>query len=120
MLFLYILLLQNLTSQINTILQDKDKLRKKAQLKRTPFTVFGKSNQQQVQRSEHDAHLNDYDEEIYDDSDFYQQLLKEVIESGSADIDPLTYAKYLAESSKLRKKAKKQMDKKATKNKKLE
>lgn len=29
------------------------------------------------------SHLNDYDEEIFDDGDFYQQLLREVIETGS-------------------------------------
>ncbi|KAJ2994022.1 hypothetical protein HDV02_001909 [Globomyces sp. JEL0801] len=48
------------------------------------FKVINQSSQIEadiIQGEVKDKHLNDYDENIYDDGDYYQQLLKELIES---------------------------------------
>ena len=66
------------------MLGDKQRLVKRTQLKRTDFHVLGKPSQSPVGVSSvnegHDIHLRTYDEEIFDDSDFYHQLLRDVIE----------------------------------------
>ena len=65
------------------VLKDKDRLLRRTQLKRTSFNVLGKpSNVQEGVTSGNEdstvpqpnAHLRDYDEEIFDDSDFYHQV----------------------------------------------
>ena len=39
-------------------------------------------------------HLKDYDTEIFDDSDFYHQLLRELIEKKTSDInDPVALSR---------------------------
>uniref|UniRef100_A0A2M4AJH3 Putative apoptosis antagonizing transcription factor/protein transport protein n=1 Tax=Anopheles triannulatus TaxID=58253 RepID=A0A2M4AJH3_9DIPT len=61
-----------------------------------------------------------YDEEIYEDSDFYHQLLRELIEYKTNTTDsPQEIANKLAELQKLRNKMKKNVDTKATKGRKI-
>ena len=68
------------------VLQDRDRLVRRTQLKRTSYKVLGKpsnvpegvtsGNEDSVlpPPPEPNAHLRDYDEEIFDDSDFYHQV----------------------------------------------
>lgn len=80
--------MQSITAQIKQVLLDKERLRKRTQLKRTSYRIIGKRKQTNTNNNNNtnakaaDTHLNDHDEEIFDDSDFYQQILKEVVEMG--------------------------------------
>ncbi|XP_073229798.1 protein AATF-like [Porites lutea] len=113
-------------AQINHILSDKDRLIKRTQLKRSAYRVLGKSEEGQRQNMESseeqsDVHLRDYDPEIFDDDDFYHQLLREFIEqrtSGSTG-NPIEMGRQWLELQKLRRKVKKKVDTKASKGRKI-
>ncbi|CAH3028593.1 unnamed protein product [Porites evermanni] len=113
-------------AQINHILSDKDRLIKRTQLKRSAYRVLGKSEEEQRQNMESseeqsDVHLRDYDPEIFDDDDFYHQLLREFIEqrtSGSTG-NPIEMGRQWLELQKLRRKVKKKVDTKASKGRKI-
>ncbi|KAI4488671.1 hypothetical protein M0802_011379 [Mischocyttarus mexicanus] len=67
----------NTIERIEFALSDKAKLLKMTQLKRSEYNVIGKS----VTASNDDNKpIEEYDPEIYDDDDFYSQLLKDLIE----------------------------------------
>ena len=53
-------------------MEDTARLVKRSQLKRSQYKVLGKP--QASCDVSHDAHLRDYDEEIFDDGDFYHQV----------------------------------------------
>ncbi|KAJ3307650.1 hypothetical protein HDU76_004469 [Blyttiomyces sp. JEL0837] len=76
---------------------------------------------QQKRRQAMDSHLSTYDEEVFDDGDFYQQLLKELIESRMDNDDPLLMSIKWAELKQMqnRQKKKRQVDTKASKGRKL-
>ncbi|KAJ2552731.1 rRNA-processing protein bfr2, partial [Coemansia sp. RSA 1933] len=88
---------QGIMHQLEQLLSGKDRLVERTQLKRTECNVIGKeSNDDDDDDSEDekrkesssvavDAHLKDTDAEIFDDTDFYQQLLRELIESRMVD-----------------------------------
>ena len=41
-----------------------------------------------------DGNIKDYDEEIYDDDDFYHQMLRELIEKKTTDVnDPVALSR---------------------------
>lgn len=47
-------------------------------------------------------HLRNHDAEIFDDSDFYHQQLRELIERKTADIeDPVAISRYIGDDSEL-------------------
>ena len=55
-------------------MEDKARLVKRSQLKRSQYKILGKPlGSCDVS---HDAHLRDYEEEIFDDGDFYHQVRK--------------------------------------------
>ena len=60
-------------------MQDTPRLVKRSQLKRSQYKVLGKPQPQGSCDVSHDAHLRDYDEEIFDDGDFYHQVCDHVI-----------------------------------------
>ncbi|CAG2117637.1 unnamed protein product, partial [Medioppia subpectinata] len=64
---------------------------------------------------------NEVDAEIFDDDDFYHQLLRELIESktGSQANDPMILSKKWLEIQKLRNKIKRKVDTKASKGRKI-
>ncbi|KAJ1903883.1 rRNA-processing protein bfr2, partial [Coemansia sp. IMI 209127] len=89
---------QGIMHQLEQVLAGKDRLVERTQLKRTECKVIGKDNDEddvspedgEEKRKESssvavDAHLKDTDAEIFDDTDFYQQLLRELIESRMVD-----------------------------------
>ncbi|XP_015764097.1 PREDICTED: protein AATF-like, partial [Acropora digitifera] len=113
-------------AQINHILSDKERLIKRTQLKRSAYRVLGKSKKEEKSEAlpsedQSDLHLKDYDPEIFDDDDFYHQLLRQFIEqktSGSSD-NPLEMGRQWLELQKLRKKVKRKVDTKASKGRKI-
>ena len=68
-----------------------------------------------------DRHLNNYDVEIFDDNDFYQQLLRELIEARMVDTDdPIAQGmRWAAKKAAESKKKKRAVDRKASKGRKL-
>ncbi|KAJ2845340.1 rRNA-processing protein bfr2, partial [Coemansia erecta] len=87
---------QGIMHQLEQILAGKDRLVERTQLKRTECKVIGKDDndvspkEDKEKRKESssvavDAHLKDTDAEVFDDTDFYQQLLRELIESRMVD-----------------------------------
>ncbi|XP_008568029.1 PREDICTED: protein AATF [Galeopterus variegatus] len=68
------------------------------------------------------AHLKDLDEEIFDDDDFYHQLLRELIERKTSSLDPndqVAMGRQWLAIQKLRSKIHKKVDRKASKGRKL-
>lgn len=70
---------QSTLHQIQAVLADTSRLVRRSQLKRTAYTVIGKGEDSKSE--------DNYDLEIYDDLDFYQQLLKEFIDSRMVNND---------------------------------
>ncbi|XP_060070017.1 protein AATF-like [Ylistrum balloti] len=117
---------QSALKQIEQILGDKERLIKRTQLKRSVFRVLGtveNADQEEItpdkQISTDLDNLKNYDPEIFDDSDFYHQQLRELIERKAADTDnPVALSRHWLEIQKLRKKVKKNVDTKASKGRK--
>ncbi|XP_014662168.1 PREDICTED: protein AATF-like [Priapulus caudatus] len=133
---------QSVLTQVQLILADKDRLVKRTQLKRSSYRVIGKADsaasggeaeqedaEEAAARGEEgervvaacrDAHLKEYDAEIFDDDDFYHQLLRELIERKTADVtDPVALSRQWLQIQKLRSKVKKKVDTKASKGRKV-
>ncbi|KAM6315719.1 protein AATF isoform 2-T2 [Podargus strigoides] len=79
---------RSILTQIDHILMDKERLLRRTQIKRSVYTVLGKQEQESppvpeslpensevLPQSESNRHLKDIDEEIFDDDDFYHQLM---------------------------------------------
>lgn len=119
---------QNILSQIESSMSDKSGLIKRTQLQRSDYKVLGKVNvevdkeQEEVDTGKKpDRHLNTYDAEIFDDQDFYQQQLRELIESRMVDTDdPMAIGmRWAARKQTEQKKKKKVIDRKASKGRQL-
>jgi len=115
---------QSIVAQIEQLLTDKDRLVKRTQLKRSDFKSLGKQEEEKKEdETEHvDEHLANYDTEIFDDTDFYQQLLKELIESRMSETDdPIALSMKWATFKALQQKNKKKkvVDTKASKGRKI-
>ncbi|CAG9765724.1 unnamed protein product [Ceutorhynchus assimilis] len=115
----------SVTSQIEHILSDKEKLRKRTQLKKSEFKILGqKDSSESILESNEDngdvKQAEEYNSEIFDDSDFYHQLLRELIEVKSADItDPVQLGRQWIQLQNLRSKMKRKIDTRATKGRKI-
>jgi len=113
---------QSTVIQINNVLTDKDRLVQRTQLKRKRIDVLGK---EKLPEPEHGADIpEEYDPEIFDDGDFYQQMLRTLIESGLAGgegdaMDSVAFAKQLAHAQKKLLKKRRKVDTKASKGRKL-
>lgn len=115
--------------QISFLLSDRDKLIKRTQLKRSDYDIVGHKcqpveeiignnddNQMTKDRKENDEYLP----EIFDDTDFYHQLLRELIECKSADIsDPVQLSRQWIALQQMRSKMKRKVDTKATKGRRI-
>ncbi|PNF25298.1 Protein AATF [Cryptotermes secundus] len=122
--------------QIEQILSNRQRLIQRSQLKRQSFIILGQQlvPQQQQQESTEGAvtyidannlktdqeQCREYYTEIYDDTDYYHQLLRELIERKSSDVtDPVQLGRQWLELQKLRSKMKRKMDTRATKGRKI-
>ncbi|XP_022336359.2 protein AATF-like isoform X2 [Crassostrea virginica] len=117
---------QSALKQIEQILTDKDRLIKRTQMKRASYRVLGKPEESQP-RGEQEAEETDrkptthsYDPQIFDDSDFYHQQLRELIERKTSDInDPIALSRQWLEIQRLRNKVKRKVETKASKGRKI-
>ncbi|XP_066118909.1 protein AATF isoform X1 [Saccopteryx bilineata] len=126
---------RSILTQIDYILMDKERLLRRTQTKRSVYRVLGKPEPvvQPVPASlpgqpeilpepPANAHLKDVDEEIFDDDDFYHQLLRELIERKTSSLDPsdqVAMGRQWLAIQKLRSKIHKKVDRKASKGRKL-
>jgi protein AATF/BFR2 len=121
---------QSLVSQIENAFANREKLVKKSKLNRSNYQILGrvilfntqKQTPQNIEDETRDTHLNDYDENIYDDGDYYQQLLKEFIDTRMQDTnDPTVLAMRFAKMKQLQKKksSREIVDTKASKGRKI-
>ncbi|KAF5891113.1 Aatf protein, partial [Clarias magur] len=126
---------RNILTQVEQVLMDKERLLKRTQTRRSDYRVLGKpelgsvtaqSSSTQPEAVEPtlkaNAHLKDLDEEIFDDDDFYHQLLRELIERKTSAADPndqVAMGRQWLAIQKLRSKIKKKVDTKASKGRKV-
>jgi protein AATF/BFR2 len=100
--------------QIDHILSNKEKLIKRTHVKRSAYKTIGKVESNDME--EEDAS----DSEIFDDDDFYHQLLRELIERKTSNVsDPVQLSRHWLELQKMRSKLKKKVDTKASKGRKI-
>lgn len=121
--------------QIEQILSNRQRLIQRSQLKRQSYIILGQElvlQQQQQESTEGDVtsintnnlktaeQSREYYTEIYDDTDCYHQLLRELIERKSSDVtDPVQLGRQWLELQKLRSKMKRKIDTRATKGRKI-
>lgn len=104
---------QTTLKQVEFVLSDMNKLRKKTQLKRSEYNIVGRSSSS----DDNDGRrVQEYDPEIYDDDDFYHELLRDLIEYKSSDVtDPIQLSKQWIHLQNMRRKMKRKIDTRATK-----
>ncbi|XP_051748866.1 protein AATF isoform X2 [Ctenopharyngodon idella] len=126
---------RNILTQVEQVLMDKERLLRRTQTRRSEYRVLGKpepitpeidSSVTEGEAAElalkANVHLKDMDEEIFDDDDFYHQLLRELIERKTSATDPndqVAMGKQWLAIQKLRSKIKKKVDTKASKGRKI-
>uniref|UniRef100_A0A8D0G3U3 Apoptosis antagonizing transcription factor n=1 Tax=Sphenodon punctatus TaxID=8508 RepID=A0A8D0G3U3_SPHPU len=126
---------RSILTQIDHIMMDKERLLRRTQTKRSVYRILGKPEQVSQQAPEplpghsealpqakSNAHLKDLDEEIFDDDDFYHQLLRELIERKTSSLDPndqVAMGRQWLAIQKLRSKIQKKVDRKASKGRKI-
>ena len=89
------------SAQVDELLEtSKERLLQRTRLKRTQYRVLGQSKGEDGSNERDEAALeeaaemglqpstHEYDEEVYDDSDLYQNLLKELVEAGMDQNNP--------------------------------
>lgn len=121
----------SIVKNIEQILSNKERLVRKTQTKRSDYDIIGKKrkksekapNEQEKADDDEDEEDDDdtFDPEIFDDNDFYRQLLRQLIESKTpADsLDSTALSRRWLEVQKLRSKMKKKIDTKASKGRKI-
>ncbi|KAM7410604.1 hypothetical protein PAMA_001844 [Pampus argenteus] len=126
---------RNILTQVEQVLMDNERLVRRTQTKRSEYRVLGKKEasslpsesvspegEEPEQQLKANAHLKDLDEDIFDDDDFYHQLLRELIERKTSAADPndqVAMGKQWLAIQKLRSKIKKKVDTKASKGRKV-
>ncbi|XP_019727352.1 protein AATF [Hippocampus comes] len=133
---------RNIVTQVAQILMDRERLVRRTQTRRSEYRVLGTSEEQELacanaenqsEETRKADHLdwpaapggkpaNDADEDVFDDDDFYHQLLRELIErkTGGADVNRQVAAgRQWLQIQKLRSKLKKKVDTKASKGRKV-
>ncbi|XP_066515844.1 protein AATF [Hoplias malabaricus] len=126
---------RNILTQVEQVLMDKERLLRRTQTRRSDYRVLGKPDTTTANAhpdsTEPEAadlplkantHLKDLDEEIFDDDDFYHQLLRELIERKTSAADPndqVAMGRQWLAIQKLRSKIKKKVDTRASKGRKV-
>ena len=116
---------QSVVSQINNMMMDSDRLVKRTKLQRSAYEIIGSnaSNANDtIDSNTVDRHLSQYNDNIFDDGDYYQQLLKELIESRMAETDdPILLAMKNTQLRNIQKQSQKKrdVDTKASKGRKI-
>lgn len=125
---------RNILTQVEQVLMDGDRLVRRTQTQRSEYRILGKEEapaltpeiftegQEAEQQLEANAHLKAVDEDIFDDDDFYHQLLRELIEHKTTAADPndqVAMGRQWLTIQKLRSKIRKKVDTKASKGRKV-
>ncbi|XP_018525480.1 LOW QUALITY PROTEIN: protein AATF [Lates calcarifer] len=122
---------RNILTQVEQVLMDKERLIRRTQTRRSEYRVLGKKEapetvptegEEAEQQLKANVHLKDVDEDIFDDDDFYHQLLRELIERKTSAADPndqVAMGRQWLAIQKLRSKIKKKVDTKASKGRKV-
>lgn len=108
---------QTTLKQIEFAMSNMSKLRKKTQLKRSEYSILGKPAPVEDNDG---SRIQEYDPEIFDDDDFYHQLLRDLIEYKSSNVtDPVQLSRQWIQLQNMRRKMKKKVDTRATKGRKV-
>ncbi|XP_037324887.2 protein AATF [Pungitius pungitius] len=126
---------RNILTQVEQVLMDNERLVRRTQTRRSEYRVLGvkqdaaltcetisAEGEELQQQLKANTHLNDLDEEIFDDDDFYHQLLRDLIERKTSASDPndqVAMGRQWLAIQKLRSKIKKKVDTKASKGRKV-
>uniref|UniRef100_A0A3B4ZRT9 Apoptosis antagonizing transcription factor n=1 Tax=Stegastes partitus TaxID=144197 RepID=A0A3B4ZRT9_9TELE len=122
---------RSILTQVEQVLMDNERLVRRTQTRRSEYRVLGKKEASVVvsenpegaeQQLKANTHLKDLDEDIFDDDDFYHQLLRELIERKTSAADPndqVAMGRQWLAIQKLRSKIKKKVDTKASKGRKV-
>ncbi|XP_032381583.1 protein AATF [Etheostoma spectabile] len=125
---------RNILTQVEQVMMDKERLVRRTQTRRSEYRVLGKKEAsvltsetvstegEEVEQLKANTHLKDLDEDIFDDDDFYHQLLRELIERKTSAADPndqVAMGRQWLAIQKLRSKIKKKVDTKASKGRKV-
>jgi len=108
---------KSLTQQVQDVLRDRERLISRTTLKRIPYRVLG--TQKRARTNEQQANARVYDSEIFDDLDFYQQLVKRQLTESSDSSDPFALGQAYIKSREEHYKQRKEVDRKANKMKKV-
>lgn len=110
----------NVISQIEGVLMNKPDLIKNSQTHKGTYELFGQRAAAAENTEEAAVEVDKWCPEIYDDTDFYHQMLRELIEyKSNSSTNPVEAARNYSELQKLRTKIKKQVDQKASKGRKI-
>ncbi|XP_072379765.1 protein AATF-like [Diabrotica undecimpunctata] len=111
----------SIIQHIEHSLGDRDKLIKRTRLKRSDYKIIGEdSSSDNEEESKQEKPTEEYNCEIFDDDDFYHQLLRELIEFKSSSLtDPVQLGRQWVQLQNLRSKMKRKIDTKATKGRKI-
>lgn len=126
---------RNVLTQVEQVLADRDRLLRRTQTQRSEYRILGRreapdptaqifaeGEEEPERQLKANAHLKDADEDIFDDDDFYHQLLRELIEHKTAAADPndqVAAGRQWLSIQKLRSKIRKKVDTKASKGRKV-
>nr|CAI5865235.1 unnamed protein product [Callosobruchus analis] len=112
----------SIITHIEHTLSDKTKLIERTQLKRSDYKILGvDSKEEEVgENAKEIEQVDEYNKEIFDDDDFYHQMLCELIEMKSADVtDPVQLGRQWIQLQNLRSKMKRKVDTRASKGRKI-
>ncbi|XP_056882600.1 protein AATF [Takifugu flavidus] len=125
---------RNILTQVEQVLLDRDRLVRRTQTQRSEYRILGKreapaltpeiftEGEEAERQLRANAHLKDLDEDIFDDDDFYHQLLRELIEHKTTAADPndqVAMGRQWLTIQKLRSRIRKKVDTKASKGRKV-
>ncbi|XP_062341831.1 protein AATF isoform X2 [Osmerus eperlanus] len=120
---------RSVVTQVEQVLLDTERLLRRTQTPRSEYRVLGRKErpgdnptetggEEGEEQLKANAHLRYLDQEIFDDDDFYHQLLRELIERKTSTADPndqVAMGRQWLAIQKLRSKIKKRVDTKASK-----
>ncbi|XP_068599749.1 protein AATF [Brachionichthys hirsutus] len=123
---------RSVLTQVEQVLADRERLVRRTRTRRSEYRVLGKKEalvfvaepvllrgpEEPEPRLEANAHLKDLDQDIFDDDDFYHQLLRELIERKTSSVDAndqVAMGRQWLAIQKLRSKIKRKVDTKASK-----
>ncbi|KAF4530903.1 hypothetical protein B566_EDAN017818 [Ephemera danica] len=111
---------QSTVKQIESVLDDKQRLIKRTRNKRSAYRILGRQEKSTEKTGEEADKSQEYSPEIFDDDDFYHQLLRELIEHKCEGVtDPIQLGRQWIALQKIRSKMKRKIDTRATKGRKI-